>query len=109
MYIVTEYAVLESIKTEVKVIDNYSFRVRSKATADVYTAVAARIQKNGEMQNTNIIIILTKFDINGKDLIFLWQNFSTTKPKPCNIPHITNVQFAPCHKPLNKKVTNKLR
>ena len=39
---------LESIKTEVKVIDNYSFRVRSKATADVYTAVAARIQKNGE-------------------------------------------------------------
>lgn len=41
---------LENVKTEVKVIDNYSFRVRSKATADVYTAVAARIQKNGEMQ-----------------------------------------------------------
>ena len=41
---------LENVKTEVKVIDNYSFRVRSKATAEVYTAVAARIQKNGEMQ-----------------------------------------------------------
>ena len=41
---------LENVKTEVKVIDNYSFRVRSKATTDVYTAVAARIQKNGEMQ-----------------------------------------------------------
>lgn len=41
---------LENVKTEIKVIDNYSFRVRSKATADVYTAVAARIQKNGEMQ-----------------------------------------------------------
>lgn len=41
---------LEDVKTEVKVVDNYSFRVRSKATAEVYTAVAARIQKNGEMQ-----------------------------------------------------------
>ena len=41
---------LENVKTEVKVVDNYNFRVRSKATADVYTAVAARIQKNGEMQ-----------------------------------------------------------
>lgn len=41
---------LKNVKTEIKVVDNYSFRVRSKATAEVYTAVAARIQKNGEMQ-----------------------------------------------------------
>lgn len=40
----------EKIDTAVKVVDNYNFRVRSKATAEVYTAVAARIGKNGEMK-----------------------------------------------------------
>ena len=32
-----------------------------------------------------------------------------TKYKPCSAPQITNVQLAPCHKPLTAKTTNWLK
>ena len=71
-------------------------------------------RKKIQAKATNINVILTSnnlFSIGLKDLIFseilffrVLKIIAKIRYDPCNPPQIINVQFAPCHKPLSKKV-----
>src|SRR5687767_2550237 len=39
----------------------------------------------------------------------LSRNRAPIKNQPCSAPQITNVQFAPCHKPLTRNTTMRLK